>query len=1252
MSQDLISSDLKNLHKLDADHLASIAACFAALSKLDAKLPEALTRYIVDGDGEEVLLKLNGKEVADLLGIGAYLSSNSKHPAAKVRKAALNRKQPVAAQVWVRFAQVLERIYVAAGIKHTVPTGWPSWLGVLFLEIGASQYFDQRPDLWPVDEMEGVFLEAGLSSESLVRFLLDKNSYSAIQTSSYIAFNAPCETLGQLDRFYLKNSALVRKFIESADGEQQAQMFKRFKQITFDPTKVADLIVKASLDSRSAREAALPLMMDLDLKGRPEFRPEIEKILYSGNAGQRNEAVALLWKLYGAAATDTLKKHLENESTDRVKQSINKLIAAANIPQESEEKFELPELEVESGLLPLDQEVKDKLTKHLLRGYENTYKIYQQQLKDFEDPEKRKWMQKPIEPLLVDEQFLTKLFDFVEGKSEKVPTTNHEKMQTLSYQSGRNHEWVVAGKTKLMHVLRVCYAFKQLFFEGQHELTIWDSSPLLLYRTHCQPDVSLREIDAAIAKLPHGRPGLVAKTYMREDHVWGAFASWDDEQVWPIFAEYPEALRQPFSPQSQQGYGYQFMRQNAFRVLAMFPKVPAEFVPQLWEIALGETKAERLQAQEALKSLPNKTASIVVALGDGKQNIRAVAAEWLGRIGDPSAIAPLKSAFLKEKNEAVKGALLIALDKLKANVDEFLNRDELLKEAKAGLAKKLPKGSQWVPLDTLPKLHWSDSGQEVDPDIVKWWVVQSIQQKTPVCTPLMRRYLMLCRKAETEVLAAYVLSSWISYDIETPPAEVCAERARNEADKEWPQMAKHQFYIDMYKDKNGLTKYLFNQYSQELLHSAIDQRGMLAIVSAAGDAACVKMAEQYIRRYFGNKLAHCKALIEVLAWIDLPVSLQALLSIANRFRTKALRQLAEEHVQAIADRQGWTIDELADRTIPDAGFARPLDEIGEPIGYTAILELDYGPRDFLLQLNDQLEPIIFERGGAKPLKALPAPSKTDDEEKAKEAKKIYSDAKKTVKDVVKRQTERLYEALCTQRLWHFDDWERYLAQHPIVGKLCSRLVWVAFQPGKQEAREYFGSFRPLEDGSLSTEDDEQLLLPANSLIAVAHACNTPAELAEKWAKHLKDYDVTALFAQFGRDIYSLPEAKSKDSMITDFEGHMISSFKLRSKANKLGYNRGETGDGGSFNTYHKPFPSLSIQAVIEFTGSFVPEEDIPTALQKLYFSSTQQQNSYNMTAMSLNKVPAVLLSECYNDLKQIAADGTGFDKDWEKKSYY
>src|SRR6185437_11937188 len=332
-----------------------------------------------------------------------------------------------------------------------------------------------------------------------------------------------------------------------------------------------------------------------------------------------------------------------------------------------------------------------------------------------------------------------------------------------------------------------------------------------------------------------------------------------------------------------------------------------------------------------------------------------------------------------------------------------------------------------------------------------------------------------------------------------------------------------QYWVDHYKgDKENLYREYFQKYSTECMGSAINEKGMLAIVAAAGDGECVKLCEQYIRKWFGNRLAQCKSLVEVLAWIKHPLAIQVLLSFANRFRTKVVQKTAGEHVQALADREGWTIDELADRTIPDAGFERPKDEAGQPIGGDAALVLDYGPRKFTVQLDDELQPILRTEEG-KTVKNPPAAGKQDDADKAKAARKAFTDAKKTIKEVVKRQSERFYEFLCTQRDWRFEDWRRYLAEHPIAGKVCVRLAWAAVSRNEDGIEQFLGCFRPLEDGSLTNEKDEEVTLADDVRVRLAHTCNTPAEIGAAWIKHFEDYDVAPLFQQFGRDTYTLPE---------------------------------------------------------------------------------------------------------------------------------
>ncbi len=58
--------------------------------------------------------------------------------------------------------------------------------------------------------------------------------------------------------------------------------------------------------------------------------------------------------------------------------------------------------------------------------------------------------------------------------------------------------------------------------------------------------------------------------------------------------------------------------------------------------------------------------------------------------------------------------------------------------------------------------------------------------------------------------------------------------------------------------------------------------------------------------------------------------------------------------------------------------------------------------------------------------------------------------------------------------------------------------------------------------------------------------------------------------------------------------------------------------------------------------------NIPAALTKLNFR--REDAGHSTQPIPLGEVPTVLLAECWNDYRQIAADGSGFDPDWEKKA--
>jgi hypothetical protein len=188
------------------------------------------------------------------------------------------------------------------------------------------------------------------------------------------------------------------------------------------------------------------------------------------------------------------------------------------------------------------------------------------------------------------------------------------------------------------------------------------------------------------------------------------------------------------------------------------------------------------------------------------------------------------------------------------------------------------------------------------------------------------------------------------------------------------------------------------------------------------------------------------------------------------------------------------------------------------------------------------------------------------------------------------------------------------------------------------------------------EDNSAITIAPTAPIVLAHSSHLTPEIRQSWQTQLDDYEIIPIFDQLTKPIYQLPPDRQNDLELNDFTGHMLEAFHLRGRATKLGYTRGEAQDGGWFYEYHKRFLGLGLIATIGFSGNGLPEENRPIALTQLSFSQIPTQtleSPYHYDSrIPLGEVPIVLLSEIYSDLRSIAALGTGFDPDWEKKVWY
>ncbi|RYF75077.1 MAG: DUF4132 domain-containing protein [Comamonadaceae bacterium] len=709
---------------------------------------------------------------------------------------------------------------------------------------------------------------------------------------------------------------------------------------------------------------------------------------------------------------------------------------------------------------------------------------------------------------------------------------------------------------------------------------------------------------------------------------------WPNEDVWPFFAHHLEAVLQALLHDTDKDDSLD--RAGLFRAIATLPKPPAAAVDALFVLALGPGKTDRGPAQEALHRHPGKEERIVAALSDGKAETRAVAANWLCRLRHGPAVPALEKAVATEKHDLAKGAMLDALQALGQPVEKYLDRTALAAEAAKSLSKGMPKDLDFFPWSALPEVRWADGGAAVPSEVLRWMIVQAVKQKTSEPNAVLRKYCEMFDARDREAFGRFVLETWLHEDVRPIPPDEAMSRAKSYALGSFSTMASFpQSYQDsphLGKSVEELTAVFLPGQLRQPAGSAIGAKGLLAVVAACARESAAGPTQRYLKAWYGSRASQGKALIAMLAWIDHPSATQLMLSIGSRFRTKSFQEEATRQALALAERKGWTLDELADRTVPSAAF----DETGT-------LELSFGSRCFTARLQPDFKVGLFDPEG-KTIAALPEPRQDDDAERAKEAKKAFGAAKKEVKNIVDLQTHRLYEALCTEREWPAADWAAYLQRHPVLRHLVQRLVWLELVDEKP-AR----TFRPLDDGTLTDHEDSEIALAQGARVRLAHDSMLGADAVSAWQRHLVDYEIKPLFQQLGKARYALPESETGNDAITDFEGHLIEAFALRGRALKLGYTRGPAEDGGWFHVYEKRFPTLGLQAVLEFTGNPLPEENRTVALLNLSFSHSADPSRGKLT---LSRVPKVLLSECYDDLGLMAAEGTGYDADWQTKSGY
>lgn len=823
-----------------------------------------------------------------------------------------------------------------------------------------------------------------------------------------------------------------------------------------------------------------------------------------------------------------------------------------------------------------------------------------------------------------------------------VATTNKTRRQnTVLFQ------WLAGELRTLFPEPGLMLAIRVLTLQGvdTQRNFVWPLRPYLDQAT------DLRQVHDGLARA--GLPNVDEQVCNMVFETWWSGEVLAPSVAWPYFAERMEILDRYLGTEEP----YRNGTGTALRLLREFPAVPPILLPRLTVLALGTGKTHRRAAQEVLEAHAGARNLAEQALADPKAEVRASAAAWLARIGDPAAVPALRAALKKERREAARATLLSALETLGDDITADLAPAILEAEAAKGLKSKLPASLDWFPFEQLPEVRWAGSAGEpagergavVPRDVVRWWVVLATKLKSPSGEGLIARYVGLLDAASQAALGSFVLRAWVAQDTRGPSVEDSRAFADRHAQTNWTNLqASIKRYPEYYANQAGQTvedlwKNLYRQNQATYLGSATQEKGLLALTVGMPGAELATTAQHYFAAHKGRR-AQSEYLVRALAANGDRAAVQQLLAVSRRFKQRSVQETASALAQDIADRNGWDADQLADRTVQTAGF----DDDG-------ILRLDLGSPDGERVVTGRItEAFTLElrNPAGKVVKALPAQRASDDDEAYAEAKKQLKESRAELKAVVALQTQRFAEAMVTGRTWTFADWREFVLGHPLMSRLAARLVWAAELPGVPEAV----TFRPGDGGALIGVDDEDVVLPDDARVSLVHAAtlgDDDESGAPAWRSHLADYEVTPLFDQgLGADAASsdlLPDVPGTADKIETRKGWLSDSFTIRGRATKLGYVRSQAEDAGWFDAYRKEYPTLGLSVEIEFTGAFLPEENITAAVRQLVFRRNGTWGERGRLAVK--DVPKALLAVSYRDYLTVA-DGGAFDPDWEKKSEY
>ncbi len=377
--------------------------------------------------------------------------------------------------------------------------------------------------------------------------------------------------------------------------------------------------------------------------------------------------------------------------------------------------------------------------------------------------------------------------------------------------------------------------------------------------------------------------------------------------------------------------------------------------------------------------------------------------------------------------------------------------------------------------------------------------------------------------------------------------------------------------------------------------------------------------------------------VRALGAMECNEAVSQLARLRAKVKYSVAQRLIEKCLNEAAERSGLTVDELEDFAVP----SHSLDAEGK----TA---LTIGDAKAMVRLSEGGRvSVVWQNADEKFVKSVPS-----------HIKKAFAEQVKSVSALAKEfeqayyvQRYRLESSFVNLRSMSSGHWRQFLIDHPLLGLLGRRLIWVF---SNEQGWEKSGLY--CEGQFCGASGDAVDLTPATK-VRLWHPLSTEASEVQQWREHVFALTVRQPFRQAFREFYQITDDERQSKMYSNrFAGILMRQHQFSSLCRALGWRYRLMGAGfDGFNVPTKLLASWKMHA--EFYVD-LPSDRKPALFESalgeksdyginLFLVSDQVRFYRDRREIAVEEVPAIVYSEIMRDVDLFTSvSAVGQDESW------